>query len=44
MSETLTAPTQYMGICYTCLAVKPFASKRERDLWEKFHPHERGDE
>jgi len=33
----------YMGICDECHQAKPFATERERDLWEQFHAHDDGD-
>jgi hypothetical protein len=33
--------TLFIGICGDCGAIKEFTSARARDLWEKFHPHER---
>lgn len=29
----------FIGICAECYSVKAFDTERERDLWEKFHPH-----
>jgi hypothetical protein len=34
-----TAPDVWLGICSECLQSKSFPTERERDLWERFHPH-----
>lgn len=33
----------WLGICDTCRQARNFNSERERDLWQKFHPHDDGD-
>lgn len=30
----------FIGICDECRQAKPFATERERDLWEQNHPHQ----
>lgn len=29
----------FMGVCDECRQAKPFATERERELWQKFHTH-----
>lgn len=33
-------PAHYIGFCDECRQAKTFSSERERELWQKFHPHE----
>jgi hypothetical protein len=41
MTETTVAGLKpFIGMCHECLTVKEFPTERERDLWEKFHPHQ----
>lgn len=43
MSETVIPRVEdkpYIGICHECLSLKTFHTAQERDLWEKFHPHQ----
>jgi hypothetical protein len=37
--DTPDLPTYYMGFCDVCRSAKTFTSQKERDGWEKFHPH-----
>ena len=30
----------FYGMCDECASVKSFTNERDRDLWEKFHPHQ----
>lgn len=30
----------FIGICDACCSVKVFNTDRERELWERFHPHQ----
>lgn len=32
----------WVGLCDECCSAKPFASERERDLWERHHTHDQG--
>jgi hypothetical protein len=29
----------FMAVCDECRQAKPFRTERERDLWQKHHPH-----
>lgn len=37
-------PTYYLGICDICRVVGEFPTARTRDLWERNHPHNEGEE
>jgi hypothetical protein len=39
VSETISAPTHFIGVCDNCRTVKAFDSEQDRDLWMRHHPH-----
>ena len=41
--DAIFAPDLFLGVCDECRQAKSFSTERDRELWQKFHPHDEDD-